>query len=74
MPPYTYIVSCTGGQLGEGCGKGGEGVLRALADALEVVAGAETMGMTCAAGAPGGGGAAGAPVQPQAVRQQICSR
>lgn len=35
--------------------------LRALAEALEVVAGADTMGMTWLAAVPGGGGAAGAP-------------
>lgn len=35
--------------------------LRALAEALEVVAGADTMGMTWLAAVPDGGGAAGAP-------------
>ena len=35
--------------------------LPALAEALEVVAGADTMGMTCVAALPGGAGAAGAP-------------
>jgi len=35
--------------------------LRALAEALEVEAGADTMGMTCVAAVPGGDGAAGAP-------------
>lgn len=85
MRPCTYMLSCTGGgggRLGRGVGggvrgwwnrEGGEGGLRALADALEVVAGADTMGMTCAAGAPGGGGAAGAPGPTQALRQHVCS-
>ena len=37
------------------------GNLRELADALDVVAGADTIGMTCVAGVPAGAAAAGAP-------------
>ncbi len=37
------------------------GDLRALAEALDVVAGADTMGMTWVAAVPGGGGAAAPP-------------
>ena len=44
--------------------------LRELADALEVVAGADTMGMTCVVAVPGGGVAAGAPVSAKALVQQ----
>lgn len=62
MCPLVHIVSCTIRGRGVGGGSGGAGNLRALADALDVVAGADTMGMTCAAAVPGGGAAAGAPV------------
>lgn len=49
------------------------GNLRELADALDVVAGADTIGMTFVAGVPAEAAAAGAPTPYQLGSQQICN-